>query len=214
MVKSNAFKYILLGLIVAVFLCFVMGGVAFRRDIALVKQGQYFGQPEVRRPVPTEHARRYPLQNAPQPLPPTDPKPSASAWQSPPVELLGRYQGGGATSTGFFTVGIEIRTNPRNPEQLLGYMTMINIAVPTPILGKRQLSVSEIINQRMPHQLTLMGTTLDDGSVAFHVEKNIGAMSDCPITDVRIGSFGTDGITAEWKSLPTCTGGSLVLRKQ
>ena len=73
--------------------------------------------------------------------------------------------------------------------------------------------MAEIVTQRLPYQISLVGTPSDDGGVAFRVEKIIDPKRDCPMTDMRVTTFGTEGITAEWKG-EACPGGSLVLRKQ
>jgi hypothetical protein len=208
--KSDGLKWIFLGLIAATFLSFVMGGVTLRQEIARLMHK--LQAPPVVPPSLPVRPGPYPPTVYPTTKPPVSVK-QAAPWQPPPLELLGKWQGGGATTTGFFIISMEISPNTRNPGQLLGFVTMVNFALPVPPLGRRQYGVAELVQQRMPYQISLVGTPSDDGGVAFHVEKTIGPKRDCPMTDMRVTAFGTEGIVSEWKGA-ACPGGSLVLRKQ
>jgi hypothetical protein len=215
--KMNGLKWIFLGLVASAFFCFVMGGVTLRQEIARLRHKPQ-APPEIWKPSPFAVAppKVYPSAKPPAlstpPPPVISPETAKQIWQPPPAELLGKWQGGGATDTGFFYFTIEITTNPRNPAQILAYAQTLNMALPIPALGRRQPNVRELIAQRMPRQLSLVGTPSDDGAVAFHVSQAIGPQGDCPITDIRISSWGTEGVAAEWKGA-ACPGGSLVLKR-
>jgi hypothetical protein len=207
--KSTGLKVIFLCFLIAMFLCVVMGGLTFRRQI------QQSVAPVVRQPPPTSPQRQaYPTHvfTPPPPLLASQPAPEKTPVDTRPL-AAGRWQGSTLTDKGFCTIIFEIGAIGEG--EIPAYSTMNCMALgPLASLGKpgpSALSALAMLAKRTPHSAMLAGTPGNNG-IDFKVTKLIGGDPDCILVSFWASNFGTSQLAVEWKN-QGCPGGEMVLAK-
>jgi hypothetical protein len=125
--------------------------------------------------------------------------------------LMGIWQATAALpSRGTCTLKLELRANREKEGQYSGYSTLA--CVPFGATPPRQPGVNpaEAMLSKEPSSAILTGSVVN-GSIAFHVDKNIAAGQECAMTSFTVTPFGTNQIASEWQD--GCQGGQMVLKR-
>ena len=227
MKNSNTPKCIFLGMIVAMILCFVMGGVTLRRDIL-----SRMTQPHTDKPSPFD-GRTYPPPPAVLPKR-ADPPPPRAVFSNAPVirdyvppvaspglptpgPMLGRFEGKTflPNSAKMCAVSLELRRAVEHPEQVVAYVVkqcmdpMAIYSQPKTRATARD-AVTAIARSYLPESYIFSGTPQAGGVFKLHVEKIVSQPDVCVMKGAILTPFGYRQLAFEWEDT-ACGKGEMML---
>jgi hypothetical protein len=155
--------------------------------------------------------------NAAVPSAPTAPGASAPRYgatnavvaQSP---LAGIWNGNQTQHNGdLCSLTLELRDKPEGVTA--GYANMTCRPVVRRV-GAPMPNANEIILKAMTPMAAIMSGRMQDGAIAFHVDKAIGTPVDgCPFSSFTVTPFGTQQIAVEWQR-GNCDSGQMTMTRQ
>lgn len=130
----------------------------------------------------------------------------------PASPLAGIWNGNQTQRTGdLCSLALELRDKPDG--MIAGYANMTcrpivrRVGGPTP-------NTNEIILKAMTPMAAILSGRMQDGAIAFHVDKAIGTPVDgCPFSALTVTPFGTQQIAVEWQR-GNCDSGQMTMTRQ
>lgn len=134
---------------------------------------------------------------------------NAVAPQSP---LVGIWNGNQTQHNGdLCSLTLELRDKPEGVTA--GYANMTCRPVVRRV-GAPMPNANEIILKAMTPMAAIMSGRMQDGAIAFHVDKAIGTPVDgCPFSAFTVTPFGTQQIAVEWQR-GNCASGQMTMTRQ
>lgn len=134
---------------------------------------------------------------------------NAVASQSP---LAGIWNGNQTQPNGeLCSLTLELRDKPEGV--MAGYANMTC----RPIIrrtGAPAVNTNETILKAMTPMAAIMSGRLQDGAIAFHIDKPIGTPVDgCPFSAFTVTPFGTQQVAVEWQR-GSCDSGQMTMTRQ
>lgn len=144
---------------------------------------------------------------------------SAPALPKPekPVSYSGIWHGQ-TTVEGRGLCTLRIELHETEPSKFQGYSTLVCAdfaPLMNPLAGrpKERVNRAAAIKNRMNPEASVISGALENGAIAFHVDKTIGADGNgCAATSFTLTPFGKNEFAAEWQEA-TCKGGRVMLQK-
>jgi hypothetical protein len=129
----------------------------------------------------------------------------------PVSALAGIWSGNETQHTGdMCSLSLELRDKPDG--MTAGYANMTCRLIVRPV-GAPMPNANEIILKAMTPMAAILSGRMQDGAIAFHVDKAIGTPVDgCPFSALTVTPFGTQQIAVEWQR-GNCDSGQMTMTR-
>jgi hypothetical protein len=129
-----------------------------------------------------------------------------------PVSYAGIWRGQTTVERrGLCTLRIELHET--EPSKYQGYSSLVCADFAPLMKPKERVNRAAAIKNRMNPEAAVISGALENGAIAFHVDKTIGADANgCAATSFTLTPFGKNEFAAEWQEA-TCKGGRVMLQK-
>lgn len=129
-----------------------------------------------------------------------------------PVSYAGIWHGQ-TTVEGRGLCTLRIELHETEPSKYQGYSSLVCADFAPLMKPKERVNRAAAIKNRMNPEASVISGALENGAIAFHVDKTIGADGNgCAATSFTLTPFGKNEFAAEWQEA-TCRGGRVMLQK-